>query len=51
MSDAAPLIVTPRDNTLLAAAKRLGTSVLPFVVVILVWQFPRYSFRASCFPR
>ena len=51
MSDAAPHIVTsPPENRLLAAAKRLGTSVLPFVVVILVWQFASLFFPRFLFP-
>ena len=50
MSDAVPqTLASPQPNRLLAAAKRLGTSVLPCVVVILVWQvaslfFPRFLF-------
>jgi NitT/TauT family transport system permease protein len=38
MSEAAPQATPSQSaNMLLAAAKRLGTSVLPFVVVILIW--------------
>ena len=51
MSDAAPQAVpSPQPNRLLSAAKRLGTSVLPFVVVILVWQFASLFFPRFLFP-
>ena len=51
MSDTAPQTVTPpRENRLFTAAKRLGTSVLPFVVVILVWQFASLFFPRFLFP-
>lgn len=40
MSDAAPRAgSSPLAMMLLAGAKRLGSSALPFVVVILLWQF------------
>src|SRR6202012_6027993 len=35
---------------LLGAAKRLGSSVLPFVVVILLWQFASLFFPRFLFP-
>jgi NitT/TauT family transport system permease protein len=51
MSDATPpAVASPRENRLFAAAKRLGTSVLPFVVVILVWQFASLFFPRFLFP-
>ncbi|MGA7999654.1 MAG: hypothetical protein WCA28_32725, partial [Bradyrhizobium sp.] len=51
MSDAAPqTLASPQPNRLLAAARRLGTSVLPFVVVILVWQFASLFFPRFLFP-
>jgi ABC-type nitrate/sulfonate/bicarbonate transport system permease component len=51
MSDAAPQIVaSSQPSRLFAAAKRLGTSVLPFVVVILVWQFASLFFPRFLFP-
>src|SRR3982751_439198 len=37
-------------TTLSAAAKRLGSSVLPFVVVILIWQFASLFFPRFLFP-
>ena len=37
-------------NALFAAAKRLGMSVLPFVVVILLWQFASLFFPRFLFP-
>jgi ABC-type nitrate/sulfonate/bicarbonate transport system permease component len=51
MSDAAPRVVaSPQPNWLLSAARRLGTSVLPFVVVILIWQFASLFFPRFLFP-
>ena len=51
MSDAAPPTApSSQPNRLFAAAKRLGTSVLPFVVVILVWQFASLFFPRFLFP-
>jgi ABC-type nitrate/sulfonate/bicarbonate transport system permease component len=35
---------------LFAAIKRLGSSVLPFVVVILIWQFASLFFPRFLFP-
>src|SRR3984957_6828415 len=40
----------PWANMLLAGAKRLGSSVLPFVVVILLWQFASLFFPRFLFP-
>jgi NitT/TauT family transport system permease protein len=40
----------PRENLLLAALKRLGSSVLPFAVVILIWQFASLFFPRFLFP-
>src|ERR1700692_3983014 len=37
-------------TTLFGTAKRLGTSVLPFVVVILLWQFASLFFPRFLFP-
>ena len=39
------------SNMLFVAIRRLGSSALPFVVVILIWQFASLFFRAFCFPR
>src|SRR3984957_8515435 len=50
MSDTAPPAGSPRGNLLLAALKRLGSSVLPFVVVILIWQFASLFFPRFLFP-
>src|ERR1700686_4723008 len=51
MSEAAPQAAPSQSaNRLLAAAKRLGTSVLPFVVVILIWQFASLFFPRFLFP-
>jgi NitT/TauT family transport system permease protein len=41
---------SPRTRMLLAAIKRLGLSALPFVVVILVWQFASLFFPRFLFP-
>src|ERR1700679_1027163 len=40
----------PMAMLLLAAARRLGRSVLPFVVVILIWQFASLFFPRFLFP-
>jgi NitT/TauT family transport system permease protein len=40
----------PLATLLVAAAKRLATSVLPFVVVILIWQFASLFFPRFLFP-
>src|SRR6202789_559452 len=40
----------PMAMLLLAAARRLGVSVLPFVVVILIWQFASLFFPRFLFP-
>jgi len=50
MSETAPHAAPPLATLLLAAAKRLGTSVLPFVVVILIWQFASLFFPRFLFP-
>jgi NitT/TauT family transport system permease protein len=51
MSETAPPAGSPpRQNLLLAALKRLGSSVLPFVVVILIWQFASLFFPRFLFP-
>jgi NitT/TauT family transport system permease protein len=51
MSDTVPPDGSPpRENLLLAALKRLGSSVLPFVVVILIWQFASLFFPRFLFP-
>src|SRR5471030_1430634 len=51
MSEAAPQAgLSPLAVTLLAAAKRVGSSVLPFVVVILIWQFASLFFPRFLFP-
>ena len=51
MTETAPQAGSPPLATmLLAAAKRLGTSVLPFVVVILIWQFASLFFPRFLFP-
>src|ERR1700755_2702310 len=42
--------LSPLPATLLAALKRLGMSVLPFVVVILLWQFASLFFPRFLFP-
>jgi NitT/TauT family transport system permease protein len=51
MSETAPQAgLSPRAIALLAAAKRVGSSVLPFVVVILLWQFASLFFPRFLFP-
>jgi ABC-type nitrate/sulfonate/bicarbonate transport system permease component len=51
MSAAAPQAgLSPLAITLLGALKRVGTSVLPFVVVILLWQFASLFFPRFLFP-
>src|SRR5471032_2802426 len=51
MSETAPRAGPPPLATmLLAGAKRLGMSVLPFVVVILIWQFASLFFPRFLFP-
>src|ERR1700689_269517 len=51
MSETAPRSASPSlAALLLAAAKRLGTSVFPFVVVILIWQFASLFFPRFLFP-
>jgi ABC-type nitrate/sulfonate/bicarbonate transport system permease component len=51
MSDATTQPALSRFATmLLATGKRLGTSVLPFVVVILLWQFASLFFPRFLFP-
>src|SRR6202050_154928 len=47
---ASQAVPASRENRLLAAAKRLGMSVLPFVVVILIWQFASLFFPRFLFP-
>ena len=51
MSATAPQAGSPAPATmLLEAMKRLGSSVLPFVVVILIWQFASLFFPRFLFP-
>ena len=51
MSETAPRSTSPSlAALLLAALRRLGMSVLPFVVVILVWQFASLFFPRFLFP-
>jgi len=51
MSDAAPRArPSPLAMMLLAGVKRLGSSALPFVVVILLWQFASLFFPRFLFP-
>jgi len=51
MSATAPQAGSPAPATmLLKAMKRLGSSVLPFVVVILIWQFASLFFPRFLFP-
>src|SRR5271154_2081026 len=47
---ASPAGSPPRPSPLLTALKGLGTSVLPFVVVILIWQFASLFFPRFLFP-
>ncbi|MDF3813768.1 MULTISPECIES: ABC transporter permease subunit [Rhodopseudomonas] len=41
---------TPLSTHLLTAAKRVGTSLLPFAVVIALWQFASLFFPSFLFP-
>src|SRR3979490_1159023 len=51
MSETAPPAgLSPLAITLRAALKRVGSSVLPFVVVILLWQFASLFFPRFLFP-
>ena len=51
MSATAPQAGSPAPAPmLLEAMKRLGSSVLPFVVVILIWQFASLFFPRFLFP-
>src|SRR5882757_5551347 len=51
MSEAAPQSGPPPLATmLLSAVKRVGSSALPFVVVILLWQFASLFFPRFLFP-
>ena len=51
MSDSALQPASPRLSAmLLSGMKRLGLSVLPFVVVILLWQFASLFFPRFLFP-
>jgi NitT/TauT family transport system permease protein len=51
MSDSALQPASPRLSAmLLSSMKRLGLSVLPFVVVILLWQFASLFFPRFLFP-
>src|SRR5664279_4187817 len=51
MSETTPqLASTPLATMLLAGFKRLGSSVLPFVVVIAIWQFASLFFPRFLFP-
>src|ERR1700716_4675657 len=51
MSETSPQAAsTPLTTILLAGLKRLGSSVLPFVVVILIWQFASLFFPRFLFP-
>ena len=51
MTETAPQAGSPPLATLLVAAlKRLATSALPFVVVILIWQFASLFFPRFLFP-
>jgi ABC-type nitrate/sulfonate/bicarbonate transport system permease component len=51
MSESAPQSGSSRQTILLLAmAKRVGTAVLPFAVVILVWQFASLFFPRFLFP-
>src|SRR5216683_7397674 len=51
MSATEPQAGSPAPATmLLAAMRRLGCSVLPFVVVILIWQFASLFFPRFLFP-
>jgi len=51
MSAAAPQAgLSPLALTIARAAKRVGSSALPFVVVILLWQFASLFFPRFLFP-
>src|ERR1700679_1263216 len=50
MNGASQPAPSPFAAMLLTTAKRLGTSVLPFVVVILLWQFASLFFPRFLFP-
>ncbi len=51
MSDSAPQPATPAFAAmLLRTTRRLGSSMLPFVVVILLWQFASLFFPRFLFP-
>src|SRR6201992_1436055 len=51
MSETAPQAQLPSSATLLlAGARRVGMSVLPFVVVIAIWQFASLFFPRFLFP-
>lgn len=51
MSETAPQTGSPPpENMLVAAAKRLGSSALPLVVVMLLWQFASLFFPPFLFP-
>src|SRR5258706_172992 len=50
VSETASQAGSPAAAALLAAAKRLALSVLPFVVVILIWQFASLFFPRFLFP-
>src|SRR4030088_3849904 len=51
MSETSPQAAsTPLTTIFLAGLKRLGSSVLPFVVVIAIWQFASLFFPRFLFP-
>src|SRR5882762_11384613 len=51
MSDAAPASGAPSlQDMVLSGVRRFGLSVLPFVVVILLWQFASLFFPRFLFP-
>src|ERR1700687_5356421 len=51
MSETTPQTASsPLAAMLLAGIRRLGSSVLPFVVVILIWQFASLFFPRFLFP-
>jgi ABC-type nitrate/sulfonate/bicarbonate transport system permease component len=50
MSEAAPQAGSPLVTMLSVTVRRLGASVLPFVVVILIWQFASLFFPRFLFP-
>src|SRR3984893_13372895 len=50
MSETANQAGSSTAATLLAGIKRLGSSVLPFVVVIAIWQFASLFFPRFLFP-